>query len=105
MLVALVFLSMLHVLRPARISGLWLVTRDKLECVLQNGSRASATILPDSAVFIRLIVLRLMLAEEKQTTLLTLWRDQMSVDELRSLRVWLRVQRTECFRSVGEDAY
>lgn len=93
-LVALVFLSLLRVLRPARIHGLWLVTRDKLECVLQDGSRASAKIFPESAVFIRLIVVRLMIAEEKRTTSLTLWHDQMSVDEFRSLRVWLRWQRT-----------
>ena len=77
-------------LRPSRIVGLRLAARDRLECLLAGGDRVAATVLADSTVFTRLIVLRLRLGEETRVSSLAVLPDQMSAPQFRLLRLWLR---------------
>ena len=89
-LLALVGLSLWQVLRPSRIVGLSISSRDGLHCLLADDQHIPATVLADSAVFGQLIVLRLRIGDEKRTSNVTLMSDHMSVKEFRILRLWLR---------------
>ena len=91
-LIVLVFvgLSASHSIRTPKILGLRLLARDRLGCLMFDGNQHEVTILPDSTVFSRLIVLRLKVGEERRLSSLTLLPDQMSVDEFRVLGLWLR---------------
>jgi hypothetical protein len=103
-LLGLVALSLFYASRPSQIVGLHLSGgRNDPDCLLADGNRAKATVLPDSTVFIRLIVLRLQLGEEKRASSITLLPDQMSVEQFRVLRLWLRwrTESKERFRSVS----
>ena len=82
--------SLGYALRPPRIIGLRLAARDRLECLLADGDRAAATVLADSTVFSRLIVLRLRVGEEARVSSLVLLPDQMPAEQFRVLRLWLR---------------
>lgn len=82
--------SLCHALRPPRILGLRISGRDGLDGRLADGNRIALTALPDSTVFTRLIVLRLRIGEEKRVSSLALLPDQMSAEQFRWLRLWLR---------------
>lgn len=88
--VILVGLSLRKTMRPSNIHGLRIPAPDKLEGVLIEGAREVLTILPDSTVFGQLIVLRLRIGDAKQLNQLVLLPDQMSTDQFRVLRLWLR---------------
>lgn len=90
LLIVVIGLSLWHALRPPRIVGLHLTGRNALECVLVDGNRVVVTALPDSTVFLRLIVMRLRIGEEKRVCNLALLPDHMSSDQFRMLRLWLR---------------
>ena len=90
LLLALVGLSLACALRPPRVTGLRLAARDRLECLLADGDRVIATALADSTVFTRLIVLHLRIGQEKRASSLVLLPDQMSAEQFRLLRLWLR---------------
>lgn len=77
-------------LRSPRVVGLRLAARDRLECLLADGDWLAATVLADSTVFARLIVLRLRIGEEQRESSLVLLPDQMPADQYRLLRLWLR---------------
>ena len=61
-----------------------------LECVVANGDRFSAQVKPDSTVFNRLIVLRLLVGDEQRTANFALLPDSLSTEQFRVLRLWLR---------------
>lgn len=82
--------SLGHALRPSRIVGLRLAARDRLECLCAGGDYAAATVLGDSTVFSRLIVLRLRIGSEARISSIVLLPDQMPADRYRLLRLWLR---------------
>ena len=82
--------SLVCALRSPRIVGLRLAARDRLECLQGDGDRVAATVLDDSTVFTRLIVLRLRIGDETRASSLVLLPDQMSAEQFRVLRLWLR---------------
>ena len=82
--------SLGYALRSPGIVGLRLAARDRLECLRANGDHVSATVLADSTVFSRLIVLRLRVGEEARVSSLVLLPDQMPAEQFRVLRLWLR---------------
>jgi hypothetical protein len=82
--------SLGYALRPPGIIGLRLVAGDRLECLRAASDCVAATVLADSAVFARLIVLRLRVGEEARVISLVLLPDQMPVEQFRALRLWLR---------------
>ena len=90
LLTVLVGCSLWRVLQAQAIIGLCIHGRDRLDCLLAEGTRATLGILPDSTVFYGLIVLRLRIGEETRIRSLTLLPDQMSAEKFRALRLWLR---------------
>jgi toxin CptA len=100
LLLVLVGASLKHAIRPPKILGLRLYRRDRLECWLVDGHFIPLAVLPDSTVFSRLIVLRLRMGEAKQICHLALLPDQMTAEQFRVLRFWLR-WRTEPKKDVG----
>lgn len=90
LLLALVGGSLWRVLQSHVIVGLRIHGRDQLDCLVIDGTRATLAIMPDSTVFDRLIVLRLRIGEERRIRNLTLLPDQMSAEQFRALRLWLR---------------
>lgn len=92
--------SLWHSLHQPRIHGLRISGRDGLDGRLADGNRVALTARPDSTVFTRLIVLRLHIGEEKQVSSLALLPDQMSAEQFRWLRLWLR-WHTESKEDVG----
>lgn len=92
--------SLWYSLRPSRILGLRISERDGLDARLADGNRVALTALSDSTVFTRLIVLRLRIGEEKRVSGLALLPDQMSAEQFRWLRLWLR-WHTESKEDVG----
>ncbi len=84
--------SLWRALRPCEILSLRLSVGEGLSCCLDNGERIKATVLPESTVFVWLVVLRLRIDEAGVRTL-TLFPDQMSREEFRMLRLWLRWNR------------
>ena len=85
-----VCLSLWFALRPGRIVGLRIFARDRLDCHLADDTYVAVKVLPDSTVFFRLIVLRLRIGEEQRVSSLTLLPDQMSAEQFRLVRLWLR---------------
>ncbi len=59
-----------------------------------GGGRVDAALLPESTVFAWLVVLRFRVGGERKAHALTLLPDQMSSDEFRKLRLWLRWNAT-----------
>lgn len=80
--------SLVHSLRPLRVTSLTLHSDGFIECVLPEGTRLPARVLPDTAVFSWLVVLRL--EGEGKALSLPLLPDHMSREEFRILRLWLR---------------
>ncbi|HMW17008.1 MAG TPA: hypothetical protein PKN13_04665 [Accumulibacter sp.] len=89
-LLMLVLVSLLRSLKPIRLSGLRLGERGQLALVYAQGDPVDVSVSPDTAVFSRLIVLRV----HDQTRMISqpLFPDSMSADEFRRLRLWLRWQ-------------
>lgn len=85
-----VFLSLWQSSCTPRIIGLRLLGQDTLDGLLDDGRRVELAVLPDSTVFPRLIVLRLLVSEEKRRSSIVLLPDQMSDAQFRVLRLWLR---------------
>ena len=84
----------IHAIRFPSIVGLRLPVLDRLECCLSDGNQHEAILLPGCTVFSRLIVLRLSFGVGKKVSRLTLLPDQMSANEFRILRLWLRWHST-----------
>ena len=76
------------------IVGLILASKTELTCRLVDDRKLVLQVLPDSTVFNQLIVLRLRVGETPKTSNLVLLPDQMSSEQFRMLRVWLRWQVT-----------
>ena len=89
-LFALIVPSAWYSLRSSRFASLRLSGRGELDCSLVDDKRVSATVFPDSTVFVGLIVLRLRVDDEVRTSSLVLLRDQMTAEQFRVLRLWLR---------------
>jgi hypothetical protein len=89
-LLALIVFSLWWTLRPARIVGLRLTGANTVDGLLVDGRRVALTVLPESTVFYRMIVLRLRLDEETRTSALVLLADQMPAEHFRQLRLYLR---------------
>ena len=87
---AVLAISLWHTLRPGRVLALRLDQDGSLSCELRDGARLAAMLLPDSTVFSWLVVLRLRLEGERRVLSLPVLPDQMSPDEFRTLRLWLR---------------
>jgi toxin CptA len=82
--------SLVYVLRPSPILELRLRAPDRIDAFLAYGNRLGLSPQPDSTVFSQLIVLRFRLGEKKRVRSLALLPDQMSAEEFRLLRLWLR---------------
>lgn len=89
-LLFLLGLSLWNSLRAPKILGLRLSADGRLVCRLADGEPAEALLLPDSAAFSRLIVLRLRTGDARSVTSLALFPDSMPADQFRVLRLWLR---------------
>ena len=88
-----VFLLLRRSIQEEEIAALCLKSRTAaLDCQWRDGRHRTLTVLPDSTVFPKLIVLRLRDDEEDETIDLSLLPDQMTVDQFRVLSVWLRWQ-------------
>lgn len=93
--VLLVVLSLVRALRPARVVGLRLPARDRLECRLADGRLVPAQALPESTVHSALVVLRLRLelqGKRGRRCTLVILPDQLDRQRFRRLRVCLRWQ-------------
>ena len=88
-------------MRVSDIVALRLSEHMGLECIGGSGDRISAKVMTDSAVFSRLIVLRLQLDGEMRIRNLPLLPDSMSEEQFRALRLWLRWCSTK--ERVGND--
>ncbi len=82
--------SACFVFRPRKILALRLFERGQLDCRMFGGGWLVATILPETTVFDRLVVLRLRINEEPGVNSLVLITDHFSLDDFRILRLWLR---------------
>jgi hypothetical protein len=61
-----------------------------MEGTFSDGHREALSVLPDSTVFGQLIVLRLRIGEKRRACHLALLPDQMTTEQFRLLRLWLR---------------
>lgn len=77
-------------LRPHAITGLRLCAHDRMEGVFPGGRSEVLNVLLETTVFVGLIVLRIRIGEECRKRTLCLLPDQMSADQFRMLRLWLR---------------
>lgn len=89
-LLALLGFSLWRTLMVSPVVGLCLVSSDKISCLMREGGRLSAIVLPGSTVFSHFIVLRLEIEGKRQAINLTLLPDQMSSEAFRTVRLWLR---------------
>jgi toxin CptA len=81
-------------LRLSPITGLRLCTPDRIDGLLRGGACVALDLQAESTVFSQLIVLRLRLGEARRVSSLVVLPDQMSAEQFRVLRLWLR-WRTE----------
>lgn len=81
-------------LRSSRFASLRLAAKEGLSVLDADGERVAAALLPESTVFAWLVVLRFRIDGERKAHALTLLPDQMSRDEFRMLRLWLRWNAT-----------
>ena len=86
----LVACSLWSSLRSSRFASLRLTAKDGLAFLDAYGTRVEAVLLPESTVFVWLVVLRFRIEGQGKGRALTLLPDQMSRDEFRTLRLWLR---------------
>ena len=89
-LLVLIGVSVWRAWRPSRIRVLCLRAADRLDCRLADGTCVALEVGADSTVFSPLIVLRLRVGDEMRISSLVLLPDQMSSEEFRALRLWLR---------------
>ena len=89
MLAALV-MSLLRAARPPALTGLRLSSKESLEGIFVDGERRVPVPLPESAVFRWLVVLRLRDEGRSGAISLAILPDQLSAEEFRVLRLWLR---------------
>lgn len=82
--------SLWNALKAPKILGLRLSADGSLVCRLADGEPAEALLLPDSAAFRQLIVLRMRIGDAWPITSLVLLPDSMPADQFRVLRLWLR---------------
>jgi hypothetical protein len=91
LLLAMVALSGWRALRASQVVGLRLGDRGELVLLSVAGDCPAVTVLPDTAVFSRLIVLRLREDDDRgRRRSLTLLPDSMPPGQFRLLRLWLR---------------
>ena len=83
-------LSLWIALQPSRILGIRLCGRDAIEGAFSDGHREALSVLPDSTVFGKLIVLRFRVGDKRRACHLALLPDQMTIEQFRVLRLWLR---------------
>lgn len=76
--------------RPGAMSGLRLCARDRMEGFFPGGRSEVLNVLLETTVFVGLIVLRFRVGEERRKRTLCLLPDQMSAEQFRMLRIWLR---------------
>lgn len=93
LLLAPIGVSAWYALHPHKIVGLRLAEQGSLDCLLADGERTAAEVLSDSAVFNRLIVLRLRLGDAPRVVNLALLPGSVSAEQFRVLRLWLRWQQ------------
>ena len=89
-LLLLIGVSLVYAQRKSPIRGLYLRAGDGIEGLLADGSRTQLVVRPDSTVFSRMIVLRVGMGEARSISNLVLLPDQMSAEQFRVLRIWLR---------------
>ena len=77
-------------LRPNAITGLRLCARDRMEGVFSRARSEVLNVLLETTVFVGLVVLRMRVGEERSKRTLCLLPDQMSAEQFRTLRLWLR---------------
>ena len=97
-------LSLWIALQPSRILGIRLCGRDAIEGVFSDGHREALSVLPDSTVFGKLIVLRFRVGEKRRACHLALLPDQMTTEQFRVLRLWLRWQANEAKTSAAQSS-
>ncbi|MEO8409942.1 MAG: protein YgfX [Propionivibrio sp.] len=86
-------LSAAHfLLRPHALGGLLIASKTELRGRSADGQTLPLQVLPDSTVFNQLIVLRLRVGDEEKIRSLVLLPDQMTGEQFRILRLWLRWQ-------------
>ena len=88
-------LSLSIALQPSRILSIRLSGREVIEGVFSDGHREALSVLPDSTVFGKLIVLRFRVGEKRLACHLALLPDQMTTEQFRVLRLWLRWHANE----------
>lgn len=81
-------------LRSSRFASLRLAVNEGLSVLEADGKRVAAELLPGCTAFTWLVVLRFRTDGERKARALTLLPDQMSRDEFRKLRLWLRWNAT-----------
>lgn len=89
-LLGLLVVSAVLALRPSGIVGLRLAENGGIDCIFAGAGRVAAEVRPESTVFGGLIVLRLLVGEERRAKNLTLLPDSLTAGQFRVLRVWLR---------------
>ena len=90
LLSALIAISAWASLRPTAIKGLRLCAHDRVEGVFSGGHCEVLNVLLETTVFVGLIVLRIRVGEGRRKRTLCLLPDQMSAEQFRMLRLWLR---------------
>ena len=88
-------------LRRSRVRGLRLAGNGDLDFLLASGEMISAAVQPDTAVFSRMIVLRLRSCDSGRLLSLTLLSDSMPAMQFRLLRLWLRWRAEPSDRFAG----
>ena len=86
-------LSFAGCLRKAQFVGLRIVNDKQLLCLTRDGACLACDILPGTTVWGRLIVVRLLLAGDSRPRSLVVLPDQLSFEQFRTLRLWLRWRR------------
>lgn len=84
--------AVFSLLRPSRneIAGFRIDSKQNFECLSCGEDYIPCDILAGSTVFRRLVVLRLRVGKTRRVTTQAVFEDQMSADEFRMLRLWLR---------------
>jgi len=86
--------SLWSALRSSRFASLRLAVNEGLSVLEADGKRVATELLPGCTTFTWLVVLRFRINGESKAHALTLLPDQMSRDEFRKLRLWLRWNAT-----------
>lgn len=90
--VALIAFSAWSAVRAPRLKGFRILSADKLDGVLGDGSLVRLAICEQSVVYRRVIVLRVRFDDDDKPTSLVLFSDQTTTANFHQLRLWLRGQ-------------